>query len=505
MDVLLGRKARKLLLLLPAIGATCLALTGTAAAVSTDHYVATSLAKTTSADDVAVAGNGTIYLTESLSDQVRAFSATGTLLTSWGGSGSAHGKFIGGPYGLAVDTAGNVYAGDRGRVEKFTGSGGYLSSLVDSGIGNWTPQRVATSPTGEVFSIDRGHPGEGQVSRFGAGGGFDSRWVVPGGSASALAVGPAGDVYAIDSPNHRVVKLTPGGSVLTAWGSFGSGPGQFSTPHAIAVDPAGDVYVGDGSRIQKFDSNGTYLGTLQSPLVDTPLGLATDASGDLYVVSHYMSSLVKFTTATPPSVTITSGPPSDTANGAAAFAFEGVSGGTYECSVDDGPWAACKTGASYAGLQPGDHLFQVRETLAGLTGPAASYRWTINLPSACILKVARARVFVFTRQSKARLVIRYKAYKRAQVSVSYKLYGSKGNLSLGSASARFRTAGVFHLAKSLRRADAAKVRAATSMKVHFVIPNAPAKCERYYTKRLTIPKELAGQTVWFQSDSDFTP
>ncbi|HVV89772.1 MAG TPA: hypothetical protein VHB53_04705, partial [Solirubrobacterales bacterium] len=93
----------------------------------------------------------------------------------------------------------------------------------------------------------------------------------------------------------------------------------------------------------------------------------------------------------------------------------------------------------------------------------------------------------------------------ARVTVSYSLKGGKGGLTLGTASSRFETAGVFRLSKELGKADDAKLQATKSMKVRFSIPQAPGSCARYYTKRLTIPKKISGQTVWFQSDSQFGP
>jgi hypothetical protein len=205
----------------------------------------------------------------------------------------------------------------------------------------------------------------------------------------------------------------------------------------------------------------------------------------------------------PPVVSITSRPPKETADQTAAFGFTGVAGGTFQCSVDDGPWTFCESRESFGPLSPGDHEFQVKETLKGLTGPPASYSWTIDLPKACILKVARARVFAFTHQDKARLVIHYKAYRPAQVTVSYSLAGAKGGLSLGTASTRFKTAGVYRLAEKLNKPATAKLTATSSMKVRFAVPQAPARCTRYYTKQLTIPKKIFGQTTWFQSDSIF--
>lgn len=207
-----------------------------------------------------------------------------------------------------------------------------------------------------------------------------------------------------------------------------------------------------------------------------------------------------------PRVTITKHPPAETPVQTAVFGFSGVAGGSYECSVDDGAWAPCNSGQSFGPLLPGDHLFQVREKLNGITGPAASYRWTIDLPRTCVLKWARARVSAFTVQSRVRLIIHYKAYKSARVTVSYALTGGKGDLRLGSASQRFKTAGLYKRNEKLDKVAMAKLRATQSMTVRFAIPRAPSSCTRYYTKRLTIPERKgSGLTVWFQSDSIFAP
>jgi alpha-tubulin suppressor-like RCC1 family protein len=208
--------------------------------------------------------------------------------------------------------------------------------------------------------------------------------------------------------------------------------------------------------------------------------------------------------AAPPKTQIISTPSKETADKRARFTFTGVAGGTYECSVDAGPWRRCRSGEDFGPLPPGDHRFRVRETLNGLTGPADSYSWTIDLPRACVLRVARARVFAFTHQHRVRLVIHYKTYRPARVTVSYKLHGARGSLALGSASSHFKTAGIFRLPERLNKRGVAKVRATRAMTVKFTISKTPTSCGRYYTKRLTIPKRIFGQTVWFQSDSIFT-
>ena len=61
--------------------------------------------------------------------------------------------------------------------------------------------------------------------------------------------------------NSRVGKANARGEWVGSWGSLGSGPGQFDTPHGIAVSPQDEIYVADrgNRRIQVFNPEGTYL------------------------------------------------------------------------------------------------------------------------------------------------------------------------------------------------------------------------------------------------------
>jgi hypothetical protein len=70
-----------------------------------------------------------------------------------------------------------------------------------------------------------------------------------------------GNFYITDGYiNSRVAKYDKNGDWVKSWGSKGTGPGQFSTPHAIAIDKNDNVYVGDRAnrRIQVFDTDGKF-------------------------------------------------------------------------------------------------------------------------------------------------------------------------------------------------------------------------------------------------------
>ena len=61
--------------------------------------------------------------------------------------------------------------------------------------------------------------------------------------------------------NSRVAKADKDGNWLGSWGTPGTGPGQFNTPHSIAVDAKNQVYVADRAnrRIQVFGTKGEFV------------------------------------------------------------------------------------------------------------------------------------------------------------------------------------------------------------------------------------------------------
>ena len=84
------------------------------------------------------------------------------------------------------------------------------------------------------------------------------------GSPADVAWDAGGNIFVADghgsAGNARIAKFDKDGRFVKTWGSYGSGEGQFNTPHAIAVDAKGTVYVADrgNKRIQVFDNDGNF-------------------------------------------------------------------------------------------------------------------------------------------------------------------------------------------------------------------------------------------------------
>jgi len=194
---------------------------------------------------------------DSKTDPILQFGPDGKVVKSFGG-----GMFIW-PHGLDVDRSGNIWVTDA-VAENRTPKGDKRGQVV-----------VKFSPDGKVL-MTLGTQGQ-------AGSGPDHLT-----SPSDVVVAPAGDIFVADghndAGNNRVVKFSPDGKFVKAWGKTGWAPGEFHALHAIAMDSRGRIFVGDrgNNRIQIFDQDGKSLTTPWTQF-GKPSGIAFDGKDQIYV------------------------------------------------------------------------------------------------------------------------------------------------------------------------------------------------------------------------------
>ena len=81
---------------------------------------------------------------------------------------------------------------------------------------------------------------------------------------AGMALDSRGNLYILDTGNHRVQKFSPEGRYLASFGRQGQGPGDFSYPDSIDIDGEDMVWVSDpnNQRIQVLTPEGAERKTL---------------------------------------------------------------------------------------------------------------------------------------------------------------------------------------------------------------------------------------------------
>jgi DNA-binding beta-propeller fold protein YncE len=78
---------------------------------------------------------------------------------------------------------------------------------------------------------------------------------------TGLAVDQDGDLYVADTLNNRIEVFDADGKFVSTFGKAGDGPGYFARPKGVAVDSDGHVWVADGmqDRVQVFNKEAQLL------------------------------------------------------------------------------------------------------------------------------------------------------------------------------------------------------------------------------------------------------
>ena len=237
-----------------------------------------------------------------------------------GGKGTEKGQFDW-PRGIAVDASGNILVADtnNGRIEKFSPSGVFITSLGTKGTGYGQlgePNGIAIDRVGNIYVAEASNQ---RVQKLAPDGTFLAEWRGPEPGFYGprdVAIGADDSIYVVDQGHSRIVKFDPNGKVLAVWGTAGSGGGQFWDPSSVAVDGENDrVYVADprNKRIEVFDTNGKFIAKwlvedwgaptgwyFQDLALDSKSGLLYASSGDKVLVFDLSGSKVRSLKPNPP-------------------------------------------------------------------------------------------------------------------------------------------------------------------------------------------------------------
>jgi streptogramin lyase len=213
--------------------------------------------------------DGAIYCTDDGDHTVRKCAADGTVLMRIGVPGRPS-TFMGGrPFNRCTHTAlapdGEIYVSDgygNACVHRFSPDGTLLQTWGESGSGKgqfYIPHNICCDRHGWVYVADRENH---RIQIFDAQGRFETQWhdlhrpcaLCTGNPPGARwYVGEVGPAFAatLQFPNlgPRISILNHHGELLARLGNLPAGitPGCFIAPHGIAVDSAAAIYLGEVS------------------------------------------------------------------------------------------------------------------------------------------------------------------------------------------------------------------------------------------------------------------
>jgi uncharacterized protein (TIGR03437 family) len=298
-----------------------------------------------SVNDLAADLNGNLFIADGM--RLRRVDPSGNIATV-AGDGYVHSVGDGGPAtaaqlyqpsALTLDSTGNLFIADSGteRVRQVTPDGA-ITTLAGTGVaargaadgspsGNValnTPMGVAMDSSGDVLLADTYNhrvllvtPARAILAVAGTGTSGASPEGTPPLSAQlrgprAVCVDRSGNLYGtlyiVDTSNHRVLRLSPGGTLQTAAGNGSPGSAgdegtarlaQLNTPSACATDSAGNLFIADTANhtIRKVNPAGVIFtvagagiagssgdeGAATGALLASPRGVVADDMGDIFI------------------------------------------------------------------------------------------------------------------------------------------------------------------------------------------------------------------------------
>jgi trimeric autotransporter adhesin len=310
---------------------------------------------------LALDGSGNLLIADYTNHRIRKLTFSTGMVTTVAGNGIgsfsgdgglATAASISGPTAVTVDASGNFYIAAQlnSRIRKVTAADGKIATVAGDGSYSYAgdggaataaslnqPMGVAADGSGNLFIADYNNRRIRKVTAADAkinsvaGNGFDNFSGDGGASTSAAMSGPtgiafdgSGNLYIADQENNRIRKVDALTGIIStiagtgAYGATGDGglavSATLSSPTGIAVDGSGNLYIADqgnhkvrkvstsDGRISTVAGNGTSAFTGDGGLATaaslySPMDVAVDASGNLYISDRGNHRLRKVTAA----------------------------------------------------------------------------------------------------------------------------------------------------------------------------------------------------------------
>ncbi len=270
-----------------------------------DNIIATS-AMLSFPRGIAFDSSGNLYIADDNNHRVRKVVAGSGIITTVAGNGTpgyngdniaAIGAALNRPFGVAVDSVGDLYIADydNRRVRKVTAGTGTIVTVAGTGTFGYNGDNIAAATA--MLSAPHG-----------------------------VAVDSSRNLYIADTFNHRIRRVAVASGVITTVAGTAAGgyngdniaatSAQLARPGGVAVDPNGNLYFADScnNRVRKVTTatgiittlagsamsssgtcgDGSYNGdniAATSATLAYPTSVALDAAGSLYIADYSNSRI----------------------------------------------------------------------------------------------------------------------------------------------------------------------------------------------------------------------
>jgi len=292
-----------------------------------------------------VGGSASVTLEVNAPGTINTFAGNGSS-TYNGDNIAATAASVSFPQGVAIDASGNVYIAESDNRVRKVDTSGNITTIAGTGVDATSgdgglataasvnaPSDVKVDRDGNVYICETGGLRVRKINSAGiistvAGGGSGSDYSGEGGPATSASIQPlaialddSGNLYIADY-SHRVLEVTPGGTISTVAGngtyqqeanSSNIGDGGPATqasvflPRGLATDTNGNLYIADYeyARVRKVTPAGiistiagggtnAYLSgaAATSVALNNPWGVTTDSEGNVYMTDAGSASSV---------------------------------------------------------------------------------------------------------------------------------------------------------------------------------------------------------------------
>lgn len=257
---------------------------------------------------IAASPDGALYVADTLNHRLRLVSPSG-MISTVAGTGVPGFGFDGltalttpidSPTGLSIDSGGTLWFAERfGDRVRSLGASGTLG-LVTSNVTR--PAFALMDPAGTLWISDAA-----RVARRLPGGALDPVAGLGATTPQGLAADAFGNLYIADTGNHRIRKVSPQGAISTLAMPAGL---DLQSPAAVLALNSGAILIADtgnhrivewrAGSVEVIAGNGTQGysgddGPAAAASLNTPVALAADASGNLYIADQLNHRIRKLT------------------------------------------------------------------------------------------------------------------------------------------------------------------------------------------------------------------